>query len=358
MSPTGTGVENTAPVKLCAKCRLVPKNGLKCVCCQGLTHPGCVKYLDNVKILNDEEIICPECNNAGNQARNNVSVQEKDRIHNTSSNGVADIIIEFLKSEEFLTIVATAVRTESQSLRKELSSLHLEMKNLKKSNIDMVRLLSRSNENNKISLSNDPSNFRVDNADSLVQKRDMQGKPLNIPKTKKLSPVVIKPTEETQPSALSFKNHKLESSVEKTSKNNNYYKAKSLIIGSGEQIVNEDGDDFAVVNRIRNSTLHVTRVNPKKTTVDVLNYVNSKIQSHMTSKNVHPNAKVVQLNSKFPDVYSSFKITINSEFIKDLLEPQFWPKGVAVRKFYENSKPKSAAGKPNFQKQVETATAT
>jgi hypothetical protein len=130
-------------------------------------------------------------------------------------------------------------------------------------------------------------------------------------------------------------------------------KRRPLIIGSGEQIINDNGEDFAVIKKIRKSTFHLTRVNPNKTAEDVFNYVSSRIRNPCESEDIKPDVKVEKLKSRFPESYSSFKIIVNSEFYGTLLSSEFWPNGVAVRKFYENGiKSNHTKSKQNFSERT------
>ena len=42
--------------------------------------------------------------------------------------------------------------------------------------------------------------------------------------------------------------------------------------------------------------------------------------------------------------YSSFKVTVECDKVEDVYEPQIWPHGVFVRRFFEPRKPRANAG--------------
>jgi hypothetical protein len=85
----------------------------------------------------------------------------------------------------------------------------------------------------------------------------------------------------------------------------------------------------------------------------VFNYVSSRIRNPCESEDIKPDVKVEKLRSRFPENYSSFKIIVNSEFYGTLLSSEFWPKGVAVRKFYENGiKSNHTKFKQNFSERT------
>lgn len=47
--------------------------------------------------------------------------------------------------------------------------------------------------------------------------------------------------------------------------------------------------------------------------------------------------------------YSYFKITAECDKVGDIYEPQLWPDGVFVRRFYEVCKPRTNAGRVNIE---------
>ena len=115
-------------------------------------------------------------------------------------------------------------------------------------------------------------------------------------------------------------------------------KNKSLIIGNGPSFSSETGDDFAIARVVKRSSLHVTRVNPNISEDQIKTFVEDKFQSlSLQIDNIKPNIKLLKLSSRYPESYSSFKVTIDSIYVKTLLDSNFWPKGVAVRKYFNTS---------------------
>jgi hypothetical protein len=95
----------------------------KCVKCLGVFHPSCF--------------------NTANLAKNPYCVREKEV---NSTGGVAEVIIEFLKSDEFMAIVEEAVSAETHSINEKIKSLELEVTILRKSNIDLIKLLTKNKD--------------------------------------------------------------------------------------------------------------------------------------------------------------------------------------------------------------------
>lgn len=81
----------------------------------------------------------------------------------------------------------------------------------------------------------------------------------------------------------------------------------------------------------KRSCLFVSRLTPETKCEDLESYLSTKI-SNVTFK-------VERLQAKYPDVYSSFKITLPSEVESSVFRHDFWPKGVFVNKFiFKNRK--------------------
>lgn len=72
------------------------------------------------------------------------------------------------------------------------------------------------------------------------------------------------------------------------------------------------------------SYIHVSRLSPATSIADLKKFLNNRI----------PNLVCEKLNSKQPEVYSSFKLSFPSEFQSQLLDPAFWPEGITINKFF------------------------
>uniref|UniRef100_A0A1Y1LPE0 Uncharacterized protein n=2 Tax=Photinus pyralis TaxID=7054 RepID=A0A1Y1LPE0_PHOPY len=72
---------------------------------------------------------------------------------------------------------------------------------------------------------------------------------------------------------------------------------------------------------------HVCRLHPN-TEADFL-------KEYLIKNNI-VNAEVTKLNSKFPDVYSSFKISVGENLKESILKPDLWPSGVLINRFFWN----------------------
>ncbi|XP_044747921.1 uncharacterized protein LOC123309099 [Coccinella septempunctata] len=72
------------------------------------------------------------------------------------------------------------------------------------------------------------------------------------------------------------------------------------------------------------SYLHVSRLSPETTVLELQNFLKEHIQ----------NVSCEKLNSKQPELYSSFKVSLPTEYFNTVMNPEFWPEGIAVNKFF------------------------
>lgn len=70
--------------------------------------------------------------------------------------------------------------------------------------------------------------------------------------------------------------------------------------------------------------VHVSRLDSKTTADSVSNYLNQII----------PGCSCEMLNSKFPNIYSSFKITVSLDDVSKVMNPSVWPMGVRINRFF------------------------
>ena len=68
--------------------------------------------------------------------------------------------------------------------------------------------------------------------------------------------------------------------------------------------------------------------------------------------------EISKLTSRYPNFYSSYKITVQVEVIDLVLNNEFWPNGVAVRKFFQTKKSEEKRKAENFQKHRVSASET
>ena len=100
----------------------------------------------------------------------------------------------------------------------------------------------------------------------------------------------------------------------------------------------------------RRAAVHVTRVHKSVTVTAVEEHIVKRCNE--VGLNINDVAAyVTKLPSRLPDSYSAFKVSVNRNHLKDLLQADFWPEGVGFRRFiYERPATKLSASSGNTRK--------
>ena len=92
------------------------------------------------------------------------------------------------------------------------------------------------------------------------------------------------------------------------------------------QKVNSAGSALKIPRQV--SFLHVYKLHPETTPDDVLSII----------KPVCPEAECDIINSKYPKLYSSFKVTVNKDNIDKALNPSVWSMGTYFNRFFHRNR--------------------
>lgn len=126
-------------------------------------------------------------------------------------------------------------------------------------------------------------------------------------------------------------------SINTSYKNTIRKKQTPLIIGTHskpESDTPDSDDDFVSVKKVRRCNIHITRVKPSVSIEKIRNYVEVNLKNKEVDNDIIASLILEKLTSKYPENYSSFKLSILSTTRNILLDPTFWPDGVAVRNFF------------------------
>lgn len=86
------------------------------------------------------------------------------------------------------------------------------------------------------------------------------------------------------------------------------------------------GKNLELKGTIRYAHLHVYGFDPKTAEETII--------KHLVTNKIN-NPKIEKLNSKYPDEYSSFKISVPFELLEEAKKPDIWPAGVRINRFLE-----------------------
>lgn len=231
----------------------------------------------------------------------------------------SDEILSFFKSDKFSSILQEIINKETITLNAEIASLRSEVNILKETNIELIHLLNNKNEVlNVYDMKNTETKkeaaktafyseaVRKTNTDKEVERKvnltNSKKSEINNPKVKEIENIEL-----------------LQDNENDWTVKVNKRKFKKLDVVTG---VDKKAGTIKGVHKYGH--LHVYRLDPVITEEDLINYVKSK--------NINE-VKCEKLNSKFPDIYSSFKVSVPSKYFEVLLKPEMWPEEVCVNRF-------------------------
>lgn len=88
--------------------------------------------------------------------------------------------------------------------------------------------------------------------------------------------------------------------------------------------IQQDGSHNAIETVPKKLSLHVSRIKPGTTEKQMEAFV----------QQFFPEAMCELLDSRYPQQYTSFKVTLYSKNMEAALTPQKWPRGALVNKFF------------------------
>lgn len=292
-----------APNKTCKKCKNVPVNGLKCVKCDSVFHPGCIKYLKYIDKISETQVLC--CDN-----ENTLIASEDDQ--DTED---VDLSVDAIKLEN--TYLKKLLREKDQLI----SSLNLNIKSLNRQIdlIDKCRELDSTPRNIDQS-KNSTSKPRLHNYSEILT--GTQSKHSEAPVSKAITTTTKTPIlNEVKPAKSEpDKNTKTRarSSHEKVN-NTNRPKHNTVVRGTGEKSANK----FKAPEK--KLWVYVGRCDAS-TTAD-------QIKDHL--KETWPNSRyeVNKLNTKGSNASFQIGVDFNESLVDTLYDPSYWPEGIAVKRF-------------------------
>lgn len=229
-----------------------------------------------------------------------------------------DGVIAFLKSDVFAGIVQDIVSSETERLRSEISDLKTEVRNLRESNIEMVKLLSGFNSTDRTAI----SYAGVVDAGKPAAKRNNVNVGVPSAAARNVNSGVGKKTSQTE---STYPVPSAGNSAVATDKDGDWkVQARKR---RGKQIIHGCSPDACTIKgAVRYEHFHVFRLDPS---VDA-----NDLEQFLISRNLN-GVKCYPLNSRRPEEYSSFKVSVPSNLVEDFKKPDTWPENVCVNRFFE-----------------------
>ncbi|KAJ3646845.1 hypothetical protein Zmor_024414 [Zophobas morio] len=355
---TGQLKNNSNATKMCKKCGNIPTQGPKCVQCNAVFHPGCIKYLKDVVEIAPGEVMC-----CGSKVTP-TTLPEKKTTNSIAQEEVAASINDpdnELDDESFSSAIENSdtAKVENKYQKKLLKENDLHIKSLC-ANLDIlhkqITLLNNIiiKQEEGISNNHDPEttsqeiNEIVKNSKLLPskntndkQQKKTQDSPSNQAKTpnqgdkdKKVKKTLRGYSELQEPVQDDNENLDNNKTLQNEDDNWNQVKRKKRHRReSNKPIIGCSVDNSTLKAVPRRSFIHVYRLNPSTTAKD--------IEDHLCMSNICT-FRVVKLQSRYPNLYSSFKVTIDHKDQDVAMKPETWPPGSCINRIFHRILKKTA----------------
>lgn len=319
-------VSNLPPNK-CKRCKNSVQSGLKCVTCGVISHKSCLNALKFVKFIDDTTVnCCVESFNGPVPTVDSHSIDEAKIVSgiDTSLTNVYEIKIKYL--EELLCQKDVIISTQSiaiNSLQEQLAQLKRDVKLCDDNASEIVAMETTANPHSS----------------NTTRRKNKHVTPLNSAAQGGATSSTI------TPSALSYAIHSAQA----------HNVCKNVInLNEDQPIINERVKQGASNPSIRRGPRNILVGDSKSfpenftlksaTTISLKHFhttnwdpnTSDEVLSAYLSEIV-PGIKVEKLNSRNPDVYASFKVSVPVDKAHFIMKPEIWPTGVAVNQFFRRN---------------------
>lgn len=228
-------------------------------------------------------------------------------------------IINFLKSSEFNEMIRGIVSKETKMLNKTISALKTEMEILRQSNIELIKLLTA----NKCDVNQTCATQQVVNVEDSCKTPTNETFEVNksVSYAEKLRVNKENLSEENKTKFLS---------QEKDVKGKTIQEDWNVISKKQKQPKKKNNTVYGTVENTlikgvtRYSHFHICKLQPSTCAEDVVKY--------LESKNIC-DVKCEKIVSRFPNEYSSFKVSVPFKYKEEITKAELWPQDVGINPF-------------------------
>lgn len=282
----------------CPICNCKIVQGVKCIKCSLRIHSKkCAKLEETDNI---EDFVCEIC------LQNGHNLSQKTVI-DVETEGNLRLEIKYLKellSEKSLTIKNQEITINS--LQSQVNLLHKVLDQNAGNNQDLPSMKQRSNHGHQ----------------SEVRLQATQ-KPLpSTPSDNKNAQKKVVPSSNNTRPVQKISNNDHDTKQEDPFievKSRKHRRSNKPIVGTNDNRV-----DQLIKPADTKAFLHVYKLHPSTTTQNMIDFL----------KPIFPDVEVSKLDSRYPEYYSSFKVTVKETMLAAATSPTLWPKGTCVNRFF------------------------
>lgn len=265
----------------------------------------------------------------------------------TSRTNHSEVIREFLKSDEFGEIVSNLFKKHTDNVQEKIAELKNEVLILRESNIQLLHLLMNEVQTTtEVKSLEKSSNLHINF--SKVN-NNMQSVNSKVSQTKN---GVNKTRSRSVSTSSGTKNKKTQQASDHNIIHNNNFRHVSIEANKNkdhkpeyENVQNNDDEKWQQQRRKqRRRNIIYGKSNNNETFKGVtrlvdfhvfrcpLNLTCEELMSYLRTKKI-TDVKCEKMISKYPDTYTSFKVSIPSNSVKQIMDPEIWPQHVCVDRF-------------------------
>ncbi|CAH0553095.1 unnamed protein product [Brassicogethes aeneus] len=314
--------QSQAPNTKCKKCNLVPVTGLKCVKCKSVMHPGCIKYLKNIKEIDENTILCCE------------SLDEKTKVNMADLDSSSDSITTVIENNmevEYLKKLLTEKDNAINYLKDNIIALNEQIKmlnvlvNLQNPGVNQNHLCTHPPSMNEYPNKN---KTKYNDTTKAVNNSEKKTKTKNVNKTSNANTTKLTSSRENPITSAQVTtailqtqtNNKMNELINLTKDDQKSSSANSKIIGSNTS------ENVAASEKL---WLYVSKYKTTYTIDELNKFLQGKF----------PSNSFICKQVKNWGIYSSFRVAVDIELKENLLNPNFWPRGIEVSEYIFRTEP-------------------
>lgn len=308
--------ENSAEVtvlsNICIRCRKKVTTGTVCKKCGTLSHNCCLKDKKNVRFFKDGTVIC--CGDTEEKKSDSSAEPEIQLEEQLGAAFVDKLTIKYLEDliqQKDLTIKNQEIAITS--LREQLE--------LMKQMVPNLNSTLRPSTSSKL-LTTEKGKLYNDVAGSNTQVPTQQ-----IAKNIVTSAIHNAKAEQVCHEIVNLTNDK------RPFRNENGTRSRNILVGNNENLENcpfkaarSSAENKRNDNNIK--SYHVTNLEPNVDDKELLKYL----------QNIAPHVRLEKLNSRYPQSYASFKVSVPADESDCILKSDIWPSYVVLNHFFRSRK--------------------
>ncbi|CAH1107897.1 unnamed protein product [Psylliodes chrysocephalus] len=298
----------------CLRCKNAVTTGIRCIQCGRLSHKSCLEIL-KITLLSKETVNC--CNQSATSKNNNIKKTE-----------IPTSFQQIDSNESMKVSYLERIIRDKESI---IENLHITIEALKEQ-LDLMKALKSSTESIQSQIQNERSKpssipcLSEPQQSSLKRTHNLTEQNFIL---QKADAIEVKSSNPITKAALATALYNEESRNTLTSVINleKDVRPKALLVGSLE---NTSDGTLRASEFVKTSEFHYHATNFAP---DVSS---ENLQKHL--QKFAPNVKVQKLNSRNPDQYSSFKISLPPLESGDIMDSKIWPYKVFLNRFFPSRK--------------------